>query len=206
MTYVVEKIQTSHIEYHSDIKKSTFQTQYSTIWAIGNIKILSTELFGFFCSVKCPGDIILKTYDFARTLRHAGINFISGFHSPIEKDVFDFLLSGSQSIVICPARSIENMRIPKTWKENIDKGRLLVFSPFERKHKRVTAPLSEQRNRMVALLAKKVFIPYAAPGGKSEDLCQDIIKSGNQILTFEDKANQTLLRMGAKPIKTGELK
>ncbi len=179
---------------------------YDCFWTIGNIDILNGKLLGFFCSVKCPGNIILKTYDLARSLRDAGITLISGFHSPIEKDVFDLLLSGSQPLVVCPARSIENMRIPNAWKEAIDYGRLLVLSPFKKKHKRVTASLSEQRNRIVAVLARDAFLPYTAPGSRSENLCKDIIRAGKQIFTFGDKANQSLIAMGAKPINVEDLK
>ncbi len=179
---------------------------YNRFWTIGNIDILNRKLLGFFCSIKCPGGIILKTYDLARSFRDAGTPLISGFHSPIEKDVFDLLLNGSQPIVVCPARSIENMRIPNAWKEAIDNGRLLVLSPFEKKHKRVTASLSEQRNRIVALLARDAFLPHAAPGSRSENLCKDIIRAGKQIFTFGDTANESLIAMGAKPIKVAEFK
>jgi hypothetical protein len=37
-------------------------------------------------SQKCPGDVILKTDDFARLVRESGTAIVSGFHSPIEKD------------------------------------------------------------------------------------------------------------------------
>jgi predicted Rossmann fold nucleotide-binding protein DprA/Smf involved in DNA uptake len=206
MTYFVEKIETSRIEYPFDIKKKALQTHYPFIWTIGNIEMLNRKLLGFFCSVQCLGDIILKTYDLARALRNDGNTVISGFHSPIEKDVFDLLLRGSQPIVICPARNIENMRIPKTWKEAIAKGSLLVLSPFEKKHKRVTASLSEQRNRIVAMLAKDAFFPYAAPGSRSKNLCENIVSAGKQIFTFGVKTNQSLLAMGAKLIKVAEFK
>jgi len=179
---------------------------YDCFWTIGNIDILNRKLLGFFCSVKCPGGIILKTYDLARSFRDAGIPLISGFHSPIEKDVFDLLLSGSQPLVACPARSIENMRIPNAWKKAIDNGRLLVLSPFKKKHKRVTASLSEQRNRIVAMIARDAFLPYAAPGSRSENLCKDIIRAGKQIFTFGEAANQSLLALGAKLIKVEDLK
>ena len=179
---------------------------YNRFWTIGNIDILNRKLLGFFCSVKCPGGIILKTYDLARSFRDAGIPLISGFHSPIEKDVFDLLLSGFQPLVVCPARSIENMRIPNAWKEAIDNGRLLVLSPFKKKHKRVTASLSEQRNRIVAMLARDAFLPYAAPGSRTENLCKDIISAGKKIFTFGDEANQSLIAMGAKPIKVEDIK
>jgi predicted Rossmann fold nucleotide-binding protein DprA/Smf involved in DNA uptake len=178
---------------------------YDCFWTIGNIDILNRKLLGFFCSIKCPGDIILKTYDLARSFRDAGIPLISGFHSPIEKDVFDLLLSGSQPLVVCPARSIENMRIPNAWREAIDNSRLLVLSPFKKKHKRVTASLSEQRNRIVALLARDAFLPYAAPGSRSEHLCKNIISAGKQIFTFRVEANQSLIAMGAKLIRIEDL-
>jgi len=98
------------------------------------------------------------------------------------------------------------MRIPNAWKEAIDNGRLLVLSPFNKKHKRVTASLSDQRNRIVALLARDAFLPYAAPGSRSENLCEEILRAGKQILTFEDEANQSLIAMGAKLIKVEDLK
>ena len=205
MTYTAEKNETDSTECLRALQKVDIQKHYPYVWNIGNLDILNRNLLGFFCSVKCPGDIILKTYDLARSFRDAGIPVISGFHSPIEKDVFTFLLSGSQPLVVCPARSIGNMRIPNAWKEAIDNGRLLVLSPFKKKHKRVTASLSEQRNRMVAMLAKEAFFPYAAAGSRSKNLSQDIIRAGKQIFTFGDTANESLIAMGAKPIKVAEL-
>ena len=98
------------------------------------------------------------------------------------------------------------MRIPNAWKEAIDKGRLLVLSPFKKKHKRVTASLSDQRNRIVALLARDAFLPYAAPRSRSENLCKEILRAGKQIFTFGNEANQALLSMGAKLIKVEDLK
>jgi predicted Rossmann fold nucleotide-binding protein DprA/Smf involved in DNA uptake len=206
MTYTAEKIETDSTECPRAFQKIDVQKHYPHLWTIGNLDILNRNLLGFFCSIKCPGNIILKTYDLARSFRDAGIPVISGFHSPIEKDVFTFLLSGSQPLVVCPARSIGNMRIPNAWKEAINNGRLLVLSPFEKKQKRVTASLSEQRNRIVAMLARDAFLPYAAPGSRSINLCKDIIRAGKQIFTIGDKANQSLLAKGAKPIKVKELK
>ena len=199
----VEKIETHRPQCPSVIKLTDIPTQYPHAWTIGNLDILSRNLMGFFCSVKCPGNIILKTYDLARSFRDAGITLISGFHSPIEKDVLGFLLNGSQPLVVCPARSIENMRIPKDWQEDRDNGRLLLLSFFEKKDRRITAALSEQRNRIVALLARDVFIPYAAPGSRSETLCRDIIKGGKTVFTINDDTNGSLIAMGAELIRAG---
>ncbi len=56
------------------------------------------------------------------------------------------------------------------------------------------------------MLARDAFLPYAAPESRSENLCKDIVSAGKQIITFEVEANQSLLAMGAKPIKVGDLK
>jgi len=63
-----------------------------------------------------------------------------------------------------------------------------------------------KRNRIVATLARDAFLPYAAPGSRSENLCKDIIRAGKQIFTFGDTANESLIAMGAKPIKVEDLK
>src|SRR5690554_1766821 len=51
----------------------------------GNLSILDKPLMGFFCSVRSPGDVILKTFDLARNLRNADIVIIGGFQSPMER-------------------------------------------------------------------------------------------------------------------------
>ena len=39
---------------------------------LGNPDILANQLLALFCSVRCPGDLILQTYDLARSLRDKG--------------------------------------------------------------------------------------------------------------------------------------
>ena len=125
------------------------------LWAIGDLGILPRPLLGLFCSKRCPGEIILLAYDIARALRDARVPVIGGFHSPMEKECLELLLRGTQPLVVCPARGIEDMRVPAAWRKPIDEGRLLIVSPFDPHRKRVDAPLAERRNRFVAALAAK---------------------------------------------------
>ena len=69
------------------------------IFSLGNFDILQQKPLGLFCSVKCPGNLILKTYDLARELRDKGVPVISGFHSPMEKECLSLLLRGKQPII-----------------------------------------------------------------------------------------------------------
>ena len=76
------------------LRKASEGTGFSRFWAIGDVKILSNLLLGLLCSIRCPGRVIVQTYDLARTLRDAGVPVIGGFQSPMEKECLDFLLHG----------------------------------------------------------------------------------------------------------------
>ena len=105
-------IQTESNDYPSILKKDKKAGKlFPKIYALGNIDISKKPLLGLFCSVKCPGDLILRTYDLARVLREKGVPVISGFHTPIEKDCLDLLLRGVQPLICCPARGIQGMRL-----------------------------------------------------------------------------------------------
>lgn len=170
------------------------------LFAIGNTSILSTKKMAFFCSVKSPGDIILKTYDLAKELRDKSITVISGFHSPMEQECLRILLCGKQPIIICPARSIENMRIPKDWQGPLGDNRLLILSPFNKEQKRTTAQTAKIRNEFVAAVADKIFVAYAAPNSKTEKFCSAFIDKGKPIYTLNSPANTMLINIGVKTI------
>ncbi len=135
-------------------------------------RLLENALLGFVCSTRCPGDVILQTYDLARAVRDAGVPVIGGFHSPMEKECLDLLLRGRQPVVVCPAREITRMRIPTAWRPAVKEGRLLIASPFSAPQSRPSADLAIQRNRFVAALATEMFVSHAEPGSKTDDFCQ----------------------------------
>lgn len=85
--------------------------------ALGNFDILQKKTLALFCSVKCPGDLILKTYDLAQQLRECEETVTGGFHSPMERECGTILLRGNQPLIVCPARTLENMRLPFAFKK-----------------------------------------------------------------------------------------
>jgi len=97
------------------------------------------------------------------------------------------------------------MRFDKSLIGNIEKGRVLVLSPFEERVKRPTAETSQRRNQFVGALAAAVFVVYAEPGGKTEEFCKSVLRSGKSVYTFESQYNRPIVDMGAKPIETGML-
>ena len=171
---------------------------------IGDLAHLENRLLAFFCSSKCPGNLILDTYDLARELRDASVTVIGGFHSPMEKECLDLLLRGTQPIVICPARSIDRMRIPTPWKAPLADGRLLVLSPFVEHRPRVTVELAGQRNRFVARLADEVFIAHAAAGSKTLAFCEELLKQKKPVLTIDRPENAALLELGVQSLAVSD--
>ena len=178
------------------------------IWARGNTDVLpgpntslNGELWALFCSNKCPGEIILKAHDLAQKFKEKGIPTIGGYHSPIERECLRVLLRGVQPILLCPARSIENMRLERKQKDALAKERLLILSIFE--SKRSTAALASQRNAFVAALADKICIAHAAEDSKTLAFAQRVLTWGKPVFTFETPANNALFQLGAHPLLGG---
>ena len=162
--------------YPSVLKERLTDNSPSQLSALGNLDMLQKTKLALFCSVKCPGQNILKAFDFTRSLRDSQKAVISGFHSPIEKECLRILLRGKQPIIICPARSLEKMRLPAECKEALTEGRLLILSPFSGGQRRFTVELARQRNLLVAALSDEVCFIHSDPGGRIEEIKQSVGK------------------------------
>jgi predicted Rossmann fold nucleotide-binding protein DprA/Smf involved in DNA uptake len=159
------------------------------VTAIGNSKILQNKALAVFCSNKCPGNIILKTYDLMRRVREKGITVISGFHSAVERECLNILLKGREPVIICPARSIDKMRIKTEYKKPLEDGRLLILSPFTGRENRISSERALRRNYFVA-----------APKSTTEMFCHEILKWEKQVYTIDDKKNMNLMEEGLSTI------
>lgn len=172
---------------------------------LGDLALLDGLLTGFFCSVRCPGDIILKTYDLAKALRGAEITLIGGFQSPMEKEFLDVLLWGRVRVIICPARGLGNMRVPKTWRAPLTDGRLLILSFFDDNIRRPTAGIVAERNTCVAAVSDRILVAHAQPNGKTEALCKQALTSRKPVLTLDSPHNAHLMALGASSFSADNL-
>jgi predicted Rossmann fold nucleotide-binding protein DprA/Smf involved in DNA uptake len=186
--------------YPDQLQRSLAEDAPARISVLGNLDILKENKIAFFCSSKCPGDIIIKTYDLAKKWLDDGVTVIGGFHSPVEQECLTVLLRGKQPVIVCPARSIEGMRINEEYKKPLEEGRLLILSASEKKERRITSETSQTRNRFVAAIADKIIIAHAEPSGRTEHLLQQIFAWGKPVFTFSSKHNDNLLTTGAKPL------
>ena len=154
-------------------------------------------LLALFCSAKAPASILLATHDLAQGWRAGGVTVIGGFHSSVEGECLAVLLRGPGPVIVCPARSLDRMRLKREYKEPMAARRLLLMSPFGEKVRRMTADTALTRNRFVAALADTVLIAHAQPGSKTEGLAQKVVEWGKQVCTLDHPDNEHLLALGA---------
>lgn len=113
---------------------------------------------------------------------------LRGFHSPVEKECLRILLRGTQPVIICPARSLTNLRVPGNWKRPLESKRLLLVSPFSGKHRRVTADLAKRRNEFVAAIADRVCFIHVSAGGELEALREQVRQRGKTLVEADGGA------------------
>jgi predicted Rossmann fold nucleotide-binding protein DprA/Smf involved in DNA uptake len=172
----------------------------SRLMALGNLNLLQNDTLALFCSSQCPGSLILKFYDVLHTLRDKRQTVISGFHSPLEQEALLTLMQGQGGIIICPARSIDTMRVPVAWQQALSDSRLLVISPFGTHEERITARLATRRNEFVAAIADRVLIVYAESGSRTAELARTILERGKRLLTLPAPENKYLLEISAESL------
>lgn len=181
------------------------RTHAPTLHSHGDMSLLERPKIALFCSAKCPGKLILDTYDLAKHFREESITVISGFHSPMEEECLRILLRSPHPVVWCLARSILK-RIPTApidCRAAVADGRLLIVSPFPDTIRQTSAKTAVIRNRFVADMATAVVIAHAAPGSKVESLTRELLSVGKPVYTFDHPSNAAMLQAGARSITPG---
>lgn len=161
----------SHPHWPRQLNQRLTTATPSQLWLIGNQEILGERKIGLFSSARCPENAIVNGRQAARRLCQEGAAVVSGFHSPLEKECLRIFMEGRQSIIICLARALANIRLPKEWQGAIESGRLLLLSRFQ-KSRRADKETARRRNELVAALSDEVLIVHAEPGGAVERISQ----------------------------------
>ena len=165
---------------------------------LGNVALLDQALIGLLCSRRVPPPLEEHALAWARSARDLRFAVVGGFLSPVERGCLEVLLEGTQPVVVCLARGLAATRIPVRWRTPLDRGRLLLVSPFADDVVELSAATAEARNRVVASLARELVVPHASPGGHLIRLVREVIAAGKTVHSFDHPANRPLLRVGAR--------
>ncbi len=170
----------------------------------GPLLALTQHSLSLFCSVRCPGAMILQTYDFVSRLRHQAVTVISGFHSPMERECLRTVMTGSAGVVWCLAKSLGSFALPCEFQPLFDAQRLTVLSPFPATVTRITDETARYRNLVAAALADDAFLSYAAPASHTEKFCHQLMAWDKTVFTLDALENEGIIARGAQAIRPGD--
>ena len=94
---------------------------------LGNPELLDRYLVAFFASRETPEDVAKRACQWAEMICQTDKVVISGFHSPVEKEVLRILLEHKHPVVLVLGRALYK-RIPKEYVEPLDEGSMLIIN------------------------------------------------------------------------------
>jgi REP element-mobilizing transposase RayT len=124
---------------------------------IGNPSLRSREKLGVLCSRGAPKIGQLPEADV----------YFGGWHSPKEKEIFQWLLDKKLSVIACPAWGIEKSSFAPGVLRALEENRLLIL---EMRDISGNLAAAEARNRFVIENADTLFTPHVSKGGMLERL------------------------------------
>lgn len=147
---------------------------------IGNINILSLPKIAFLSSRQISSASVLKCYDWATEQREKGTCVISGYHSPLEKDVLHFLLKGNQPVILVLGRAMYK-QLPVYLRSPLAENRLLIISPVPQSIHRQSSKTCTLRNKYITDIADEIVFGSLDEYGILYPLYQRAMDAGKQI-------------------------
>ncbi len=132
----------------------------SGLRGMGNPALWNAEKMGVLCSRKGDKNI-------APTAIPNAPAFFSGFHSPMEKEIFTKLLELKKPLIWCPAWGVKATFLSPAACEALSQNRMLILEMINCDGDLAAA---EQRNRFVMEQAEKLWLPHITPGGMIDRL------------------------------------
>ena len=120
----------------------------------GNKDLLDSHLVAFFASRKTPEDVVPKVLRWAEMICQTDKVVISGFHSPLEKEILNYLLERHHPVIFALGRALYK-KIPPHLQSAFDEGNLLFIS--FRGYTRHSWNSALQRNWGAADLADEIY-------------------------------------------------
>lgn len=134
---------------------------------LGNMDLLKRDKVAYFCSRNYAPKAVLASYDWATAQRDKVI--ISTFHSPLEKDVLEFLLKNKQPVIYVRTKRIYR-RVPERFKEALDENRILFVSLFPDTVERDSVATAYQANRYILSQVSEVVFGSIEKGSNTEKI------------------------------------
>lgn len=192
-----------------------------TLYYHGPLKLLNRFTLAVAASDLIPAQAMMAANQLLFTIREYGINYIGGWHSVMETEIFRLALYRKndprylRSLTLFSARGLEH----ESWEgfladrfgakgpftgfpekeeylRRAREGELLMLSVTEPGLNKMTRPNILGRNFTACALADAAFIPFAEKGTKTYALCKQIVEKGISVFTAECAENKDLYDLG----------
>ena len=125
---------------------------------LGSKQLLNLHKIGFIASRHASTLDVIPTLDWAVEIsKSTDVAVVSGFQSPLEKDVLKFLLRGVCPIIIVLARGMYR-KLPDALQTPMDQQRLLIISNESDNTNRVSEITAHKRNEYVISISDEMKI------------------------------------------------
>ena len=125
---------------------------------LGNKQLLNLHKIGFIASRHASTLDVIPTLNWAAEMsKRVDVAVVSGFQSPLEKDVLKFLLRGVCPIIIVLARGMYR-KLPEPLQTPMDQQRILVISNEPDTITRVSEITAHKRNEYVKSISDEMKI------------------------------------------------
>jgi predicted Rossmann fold nucleotide-binding protein DprA/Smf involved in DNA uptake len=169
-------------------------------WCSGEQRILNGSLLGIISARGVNPNLAAKSAELLEQLASLKeASFISGWHSPLEKEALRLLSANSAQIIFCVAKSLQKFVPPAEIANQVRRGQALLLTHCSPKAKRISREASLRRNELVVALAKALLVLSAPEGSSSLEFAKSALNCGKPVLTLEDRVNKELLECGAWP-------
>lgn len=146
---------------------------------LGNQELLKKHKIGFLASRKISTPTVLPTLDWATEIaKRKDVAVVSGFHSPLERNVLKFLLRGSCSLIIVLHRGLYKI-IPSNLRDAFDANRILFITQEKDNVHRGDEASCHRRNGYVKSISDELKLINM----KSETAVQSQAQNHDELLT-----------------------
>ncbi len=192
-----------------------------TLFHHGPLQLLERFTLAVAASDLIPAQAMLASNQLLFTVREYGLNYIGGWHSVMETEIFRIALDlrndsrRIRSLTLFSARGLEH----ESWEgfladrfgdkgpftgfpekdEYLRRGRegeLLILSLTEPALRKMTRANIMARNLAACALADVVFIPFAEKGTKTYALCKRVLEKRIPLFATECAENKNLFDLG----------
>ncbi len=201
-------------EYPKKIRERLGDDFNRELYYNGPLEFLAHFTMAVICSDESGGITLLETNQLLFTIREYEMNYIGGWHSVIETEIFRLSLFRSNTTTTLfsakglGVESYDSFLLDRFYPplhefperdeyfERAKKGKLLMLSLSEPNQTRQLRRSIMERNLVSCVLGDIVFIPYGPKGSKTYTTAKKVIKLGIPAFTIDHKEAVDLHRLG----------